>query len=197
MTIGKPAPAMTGLFSRFLRRQRYQKVLPYLQGSILDIGCGRACLLDYISPEQVYVGVDRGPHIYQWLLKNRPGREFHQVDLDKEDLDLGQKFDTVVMLAVIEHLAQPGKALRQIATHLKPGGRLLITTPSPLGDIIHRFGACFRLFSQRAVEDHETIFTRAALQTLLNECGLSLKRYQRFLLGGNQLFICSIQGPQP
>lgn len=192
----RTVPAVTGLFSRFLMQQRFHQVLPYLQGSILDIGCGRAYLLERLPPEQEYVGVERNENFHQWLLKNRPGREFHQADLDKQELALGRKFDTIVMLAVIEHLTQPGKALCQIAAHLKPGGRLLITTPSPFGDRIHRFGARFKLFSQRAVEVHETIFTRDALQTLLNDCGLNLERYQPFLFGGNQLFICTLDGEE-
>ena len=189
---GKPAPGMVGLFSRSLGRQRYQKVLPYLQGSVLDIGCGLATLLEYISPEQVYVGIDRGPLLYQWLLKNRPGHEFHRVDVDTEVLDLGRKFDSILMLAVIEHLTQPQKALCQIGAHLNPGGKLLITTPSPLGDRIHRFGARFRLFSQHAVADHKIIFSRESLQPLLSSCGLSIEHYQKFLFGGNQLFVCTL-----
>jgi 2-polyprenyl-3-methyl-5-hydroxy-6-metoxy-1,4-benzoquinol methylase len=188
---GKPAPAFAGLFSHFLTRQRLRQALPYLKGSILDIGCGRANVLEYIAPEQAYVGVDRDENIYQWLLKNHPEREFHQMNVAKQNLNLGRKFDTILMLAVIEHLTQPQKALRQASAHLNPGGKLLITTPSPLGDRIHRFGARFRLFSPLAVKDHETIFTRESLQTLLSECGLRLEKYQQFLLGGNQLFICT------
>ena len=186
---GKSAPAIVGLLTRFLSQQRFRQVRPYLQGSVLDIGCGYANLLEHISPVQVYVGIESVSQIYQWLLKNHPDREFHLVDIDSQDLDLGRKFDTIVMLAVVEHLTQPKKALCQIAAHLNPGGTLLITTPSPLGDRIHHLGARFKLFSQRAAEDHEIIFTRSALQTLLNDCGLQIEKYQKFLLGGNQFFV--------
>ena len=190
MTLHKSKAIMMGALSQFLNRQRYRQALPYIQGSVLDIGCGYANLLAYLPRDVVYVGVDGGPNVYRWLLKNRPNWEFHRVDLDKDTLALGRKFDTVVMLAVIEHLTEPQRALCQIIAHLNLGGRLIITTPSPMGNFIHSLGARVGLFSQYAADDHEIIFTRDSLQTLLENCGLRIERYQRFLFSGNQIFIC-------
>ena len=65
-----------------------------------------------------------------------------------------------------------------------------MTTPSPFGDKIHRAGAVIGLFSKDAVEEHETIFSHKMMNDLLEPNGLKIERYRRFLLGGNQLFIC-------
>jgi 2-polyprenyl-3-methyl-5-hydroxy-6-metoxy-1,4-benzoquinol methylase len=183
--------SLKGLLSGFLTRQRFKAVFPYIRGEILDIGCGYGRILSLLPPRTPYVGVDSGPEILQYLRQTYPGHEFYQLDLDKDALQLGQRFDTILMLAVIEHLSRPQEALCQAQGHLKPDGRLLITTPSHFGDQIHRLGARFGLFSQFAADDHETIFNQASLHKLLESCDLQIDRYRRFLYGGNQLFVCS------
>ena len=66
-------------------------------------------------------------------------------NLGKDPLDLDRKFDVVLMVALIE----------QIIDHLKPGGKIVITTPTMFGnDIVHRIGAKFGLFSKSAVDDY-------------------------------------------
>jgi 2-polyprenyl-3-methyl-5-hydroxy-6-metoxy-1,4-benzoquinol methylase len=42
-------------------------------------------------------------------------------------------FDTVISCETIEHVPHPRRALRELARVLKPGGRLLLTTPNYLG----------------------------------------------------------------
>lgn len=50
-----------------------------------------------------------------------------------ETLELGERFDTVVAGEVIEHLANPGLFLERVKAHLKPGGRVVLSTPVPFG----------------------------------------------------------------
>jgi SAM-dependent methyltransferase len=42
-------------------------------------------------------------------------------------------FDTVISCETIEHVVEPIKALREVRRVLRPGGRLLLTTPNYLG----------------------------------------------------------------
>lgn len=53
----------------------------------------------------------------------------HNIDNDALDYPDGY-FDTVVMVAVIEHLVDPKIALKELHRVLKPGGRLIIDTPN-------------------------------------------------------------------
>lgn len=53
----------------------------------------------------------------------------HNIDSDTLDYPDGY-FDTVVMVAVIEHLVDPKIALKELHRVLKPGGRLIIDTPN-------------------------------------------------------------------
>jgi SAM-dependent methyltransferase len=47
----------------------------------------------------------------------------------------GSVFDTVISCETVEHLADPQRALREIQRVLRPGGRLLLTTPNYLGPL--------------------------------------------------------------
>lgn len=49
--------------------------------------------------------------------------------MDAETFDLNEKFDTIVAGELIEHLSNPGLFLDQARKHLKPDGRLILTTP--------------------------------------------------------------------
>lgn len=182
---------MSGLFSHYLRQKRFQAVAPFLQGDVLDLGCGFAEILPWLKPGQAYVGVESHPVIIDWLALNQPGYSFYQQDLDFEDLHVPGKYDTILMIAVIEHLENPQRVLQQVPAYLKPGGRLVVTTPTPLGDMIHGIGARVGLFSKFAVDEHETIFTRETLTPLLAACRLKVQVYRHFLLGGNQLAVCT------
>jgi SAM-dependent methyltransferase len=185
---------MAPIFSDFLRRQRLEAASPYICGDVLDLGCGITGVLALLRPGQYYVGVEGHIEMLRWLKENHPGHEFYQRDLDKDELSLAGQFDTVLLLAVIEHLKNPDKILSQIPRYLKPDGRLLITTPSPMGDVIHKIGARMGLFYLEAVREHETIFTYDALRARLERNKLKIIHFQSFLLGGNQLFVCQSAG---
>jgi len=184
---------MTTIFSTYLQNQRLRAVAPYLQGDVLDLGCGLGRVLEWMQPGQGYVGVEGPAAFVDWLRQHHPQHEFHQRDLNTDPLALQRQFDTILMVAVIEHLANPRQVLRQIPAYLRPGGRLVITTPSPGGDRLHQLGARLGLFSKAAMEEHESIFDRQRLAALLAQNGLQLVVFRRLLLGGNQLFVCQAQ----
>jgi SAM-dependent methyltransferase len=52
---------------------------------------------------------------------------------DAESFELGESFDVVVAGELIEHLSRPADFLDQVRRHLRPGGKLLLTTPNRFG----------------------------------------------------------------
>lgn len=63
-------------------------------------------------------------------LKKMRGLGYSDVlEADAQAFQLGRAFDTIVAGEVIEHLENPASFLRCARQHLKPGGRIVLTTP--------------------------------------------------------------------
>lgn len=104
--------------------------------------------------------------------------------------DAREKFDTVVYLAVIEHVEDPVSFLRELAVFLNDG-QLVITTPHPSVDWVHGLGAAIGLFSKHANEEHGDLLDQARLEMVGAQAGLKLEFYSRFLFGANQVAVYS------
>ena len=176
--------------SAFLKRQRLLAVRPYIRGDVLDLGCSAGATQDLLSPGQTYVGVDLNDRLVNRARALYPAREFHVRDLERQELALEGTFDTVLMIAVIEHLESPDNLLRQLAKYLKPQGRLLITTPTPLGHVVHNLGAQLGLFYKEAAQDHKQKYNLPSLRARLEAHGFGIIVQETFLFGGNQLAVC-------
>jgi SAM-dependent methyltransferase len=104
-------------------------------GSYLEIGAGNgSTLLALQDKYERVVGTElsavRAKEL-QLLFKDSPKVEILQNNLEDDGLPFGgEQFDTVSMIAVIEHLFDPVGALRECHRILKPGGRLIVDTPN-------------------------------------------------------------------
>lgn len=118
---------------------RVQTVLAHTQGpDVLDIGCsgqrGLRSALD--SPWWLHGQLlQKYPDVWGLEFSGSLVDELKAVGLsnihqgDAQRFDLGRQFDTVVAGELIEHLEDPGAFLTCAAAHLKPGGRIILTTP--------------------------------------------------------------------
>lgn len=57
-------------------------------------------------------------------------RGYSMVAGDACTVDLGREFDAIVAGEIIEHVENPGQMIRNLARHLRSGGRLHVTTPN-------------------------------------------------------------------
>jgi len=183
------------LLSRYLTHARLSRVAKHLSGKVLDAGCGYGELLDYL-PAHVHsvTLLDRSPERLP-RLQARLSRETVEAKFLLGDIDSGEtalppaSFDTVVMAALLEHLKRPGAALHEIRRLLKPGGCLVLTTPTPLGGKLHACGSRLGLAYREAADEHEGFFDFEGLNGLLNEERFNCELYERFLMGMNQLLV--------
>jgi 2-polyprenyl-3-methyl-5-hydroxy-6-metoxy-1,4-benzoquinol methylase len=179
------------LLSEYITRQRLRMVRPYLKGDILDLGCGYTRIPFLLDPDQAYVGIDHDPTVIQWGRNRYPKHKFYLLDLEEDQSQNLRHYDTVLMIAVLEHLDRPGAILQQVTKFIVPTGNLVITTPTPLGGFIHSIGTHLGLFYQEAKEDHKRFYSRKLLEKTLQIHNLSINLYRKFLWSGNQLAVCS------
>ena len=96
-----------------------------------------------------------------------------------EDMDLGQRFDLIVMSDVIEHVERPVQALiNLVRRHLKPGGKLVVTTPNATF-----IGGLLDANFSRTVDvywDHMAIYLPEHIQAICDRHGLKLVETQFF-----------------
>ena len=171
-----------GLLSPALRRARVSAVLPYLKGRVLDFGCGSGFVSQFVAPD-AYLGVDRdSPSLAQ-------AKEIYRGHTFLSAIPASSEFDTILLLAVIEHLKNAELLIADILSHLAPDGRLVLTTPNPKLEWLHNLGADVGLFSHEAAEEHENLLDQRELQKLANKLGMDCVCFEKFLLGANQLAV--------
>ena len=138
--LGFPATLIHGdtlVLDRWLwLKQRLPKTLT--KAKLIDVGCGSgaftigSALLGYDA-----LGLSWDER-NQSVARERAGicgadsAKFEVLDVRKLDerKDLVNQFDVVICLEVIEHIIDDNKLMQDICNCLKPGGRLLLTTPN-------------------------------------------------------------------
>jgi len=172
---------ITGFFSPWLRERRIKRAYPYIRGAVLDYGCGVGTLAELCSGHS-YLGVDIDEESITIANRAHPQFRFQQ------ELPETEKFDTIIALAVIEHVADPAALLRKFKLMLKPDGHIVLTTPHPFFRKVHDCGSKIGLFSPDS-DEHKQFIDRRLMREMVAQAGLSIKIYRRFLLGANQLFV--------
>jgi 2-polyprenyl-3-methyl-5-hydroxy-6-metoxy-1,4-benzoquinol methylase len=180
------ADQINGVFSPFLRRKRVEATKPYYNGRVLDYGCGIGTLADLIPADRFY-GVDVDEESVRIAKVDHPKHTFGLCD----ELPAEEMFDTIVSLAVIEHVSDPVAFIENLKSHLNPGGKIVLTTPNPIFEPIHDLGSHIGLFSHDALDEHESLMNKGQIVQLAKDTSIKLELYSRFLWGANQLIVLS------
>lgn len=151
---------------KFLQNYRFRMVKPYLIGDVMDFGGNKGELKSYVDGAYLVVNYD------------------HSI-MDKASCD------TIVALAVIEHIEMDEvfKIFNTFKSILRPGGRIFLTTPTPLAKPILEFLARFGILEKDNIAEHKHYWTKAEITKLAIENKFSIKRYSTFQLGCNQLAV--------
>lgn len=101
---------------------------------VLEIGAGIGNLTNQLIPRELYVASDINPNYLHYLRSYSIGKPYLRVmnvDVGNPEhfSSLERKFDTVLILNVLEHVPDEQQALRNIWSALEPGGRAIILVP--------------------------------------------------------------------
>jgi 2-polyprenyl-3-methyl-5-hydroxy-6-metoxy-1,4-benzoquinol methylase len=117
-------------YNRYLAQYKVESCMENIRGdSLLDLACGDGLMTEMFA-QQVsrVVGVDaNGEHLAE-ARKRLPQAEFHESLI--EDLELDERFMTVTMLDLLEHVIDPIMLLKKAASFLAEEGILIVHVPN-------------------------------------------------------------------
>lgn len=97
---------------------------------LLEVGCGLGHMLDFLESDYKVFGLD----VNEWALEQAderlPDGEFIKRDAQDISIFPDDYFSVVVSKHMVEHLAEPQKAIKEMCRVLEPGGLLLLSTPN-------------------------------------------------------------------
>lgn len=140
MAVGRDEKIQSNPVIEYEQQVRSDTVLSLLapgpNEKILDVGCGNARdILPLVAAGARVVGVDISAGMVEEARRGLAAAGIAGVELrvgDCTQLEFPDgEFDKVLCSEVIEHIPDAPKALREIWRVLKPGGRLVLSTPNP------------------------------------------------------------------
>ncbi len=164
-------------------------------GRILDFGCGAHPLFLESTTFAEKFGIDLFPNGVPQI----PGLTIEATDAENTPLPFPDGFFSVVtMLAVFEHISKPRLpfVLGEIKRVLRPGGQLIITTPTTASVVPLWIMAHTGLVSSVEIDEHKGAYSHAAVTAYLNTAGFpnSLMKKGYFEFGMNAWYAAENPG---
>jgi len=136
-------------------------------GSILDVGCGDGLFFEELEKLGRVEGIEMDP-----TGVTPGGRWVDRIHVRPFDVGFlpGKKYALILMLDVLEHLADPHSSLRRAVELLEPDGTILIT--------VQAFPILWT--SHDALNHHYRRYTRRSLAALAERAGARIRRERYF-----------------
>ncbi|MRH43643.1 methyltransferase domain-containing protein [Aquibacillus halophilus] len=164
---------------------RYQFVLNFVKGRVLDLSCGSGFGTHLIAKDKQsnvdeVIGVDIDPKIIKYAKSTyyHP-KSFFQVEdaIDEKLVNKLGLFDTIVSFETLEHIEQEEKILSNYYSLLKKGGTVVISTPFGKGRGIP-CGSPFHVH-QLTPEEFYSLFDRYSQQEFYCQKGVLIEPFQK------------------
>lgn len=176
------------IWDRTIANIRYRRVRRFVdpQSVVCDLGCGfQGSFLMGLSQK-----ISRGYGLDK-MIENKSVGNITLIGID--DLEGGiplpsGSVDCITMLALLEHLNHPEKLLQEAYRLLKPGGKLVLTTPSVSSKPLLEFLVYqLNIISEKQISDHKHYYTPREIRELLTQLTFKEVKIKTFMLGFNQL----------
>lgn len=152
--------------------------MPHVGQRVLEVGCGIGSITKLLSPRQMILSLDVEEPVLECAKRAVAEYEccrFQLLDItscsDDEIEELRKlRFDTIVCINVLEHIADDRKAIERFFKVLEPGGKLLLLVPAhPI--LYGRYDA---------VDGHCRRYSKRGLRNLIEQCGFKLQLLRYF-----------------
>lgn len=150
---------------------------------ILDFGCGAGHLIEEmhrVNPDARFIGVDVSREALARASSHSPYAEFHHVEEGEKAPLSDASVDFTLSSEVIEHVYDTEWMAMEMARVLRPGGRLLLTTP--YHGFLKNLAIVFLGFNRHfnPVGPHVRFFSRRSITVLLQRYGLKVVAYDYY-----------------
>jgi len=168
-----------------LAEERFRIVLPQIRGRLLDVGAYDGSLV------RAYGGADSvGVDVFDW------GGETVVVESSAELPFEDASFDTVTMVACLNHIPYREAALAEAVRLLRPGGRVVITMIDPL---LGGIGHAIWWYSEDKhrggmIEGERGGLWNREIIAMAEAVGLRFVLHRRFVYGLNNLLVFELAG---
>lgn len=151
---------------KVLQYYRFKMVRPFLKGDVMDFGGNKGELKKYVKGNYTVVNYDHS----------------------KMD---NKKFDTIVALAVIEHLSVSDiyDLFKKFKNVLRTESQVIITTPSVIAKPVLELMVIVGLADKDNIAEHKHYWNKKEIIDLAQKTGFSVIKYKRFQLGFNQFAV--------
>jgi 2-polyprenyl-3-methyl-5-hydroxy-6-metoxy-1,4-benzoquinol methylase len=162
--------------------QRVPWLLNRLAGKVLlDVGCHGPLHVELLKVCTRAYGVDHEPASYP---------DYHQMDLESDELPVYNDVEVVLLGEVVEHLMSPGVLLWQVREKY-PRCEVIVTVPNA-------FSSAGQAWIRKGIEqvnaDHTAWYSYMTLKTLVEKCGFQVQEWywnggQKYVAEG-LIFVC-------
>jgi len=182
--------ALSGAMSTRLIDDRVAYLCACVAGkSLLDIGVVEHSIEAAQSDRWLHGNLRKhaasclGVDVLESAVKALQSRGYDVLLADVTREPLPRKFDVIVGGEVLEHIDAPGAFMKNCATMLNPGGKLIITVPNPwFINAVIKSGTSKQPFVDSA--DHVAWYDASTLYELGQRYGLLLSRYSGIATNG-------------
>jgi len=161
--------------SKKILRREFKGLAKFVRGlskgnRLLEVGCAYGFFLEEARHHFDVTGIEISSAATAACRES--GLNVINAEVNESALAPLGRFDAIVLLDVIEHLPDPAGSLRLLASHLKEGGVLILTTGDFASSAARVAGKKWRLMTP---PQHLWFFTPSSMRRLANAHGLTVE----------------------